>query len=211
MKARYVRVSSQSQNPARQLAKRYPDEKLFIDVISGSIPFTDRPQGKELIKAIEANEITQLTVSSVDRLGRNSFNCQETLNWLKDKGVNVCIDNLGICSILPNGKYNGIFKMITDVLSNVAEMEREAIKERQAEGIAIAKKLGKFKGRVEGTVESDDEVLAKYKKEVKLIQQHSDLSLRKLEALTGVSMNTVKKLKLILDKQKGELMLPLKF
>ncbi|MCG2611524.1 recombinase family protein [Flavobacterium sp. SM15] len=199
MKARYVRVSSQSQNPARQLAKRYPDEKLFIDVISGSIPFNERPQGKELIKAIEAKEITQISTSSVDRLGRSSFDCQHSLNWLKEMGVNVCIDNLGISSILPNGKYNGIFKMITDVLSNVAEMEREAIRERQSEGIAIAKARGVYSKSRNKPSMSDDDILAKYPAVVKELKLGNN-SLRKVAKLAGVSLGTVQKVKDILFK-----------
>ena len=53
-KARYIRQSSQTQKNYRQLAIAHPDEKLFIDVISGSIPFAERPEGKKLIEAVVA-------------------------------------------------------------------------------------------------------------------------------------------------------------
>lgn len=203
MKARYVRVSTQSQNPERQLAKAHPDEKLFIDVCSGAIPFNEREQGKALIKAIEAGEVTFITSSSVDRLGRNAFNIQETLNYLTDKGVNVRIENLGnLESLLSTGKPNPIFKMITDVLANVANMEREAIRERQREGIDIAMAQGKYKGKRNKPSASDDEVLTKYKEVVKELKLGKN-ALRKVAKLNNVSLGTVQKVKAILDKQKG--------
>lgn len=211
MKARYVRVSHQSQNPARQLAKQHPDEQMFVDVISGTVPFINRPEASKLIEAIEAGKINQICVSDVSRLGRNAFDIQFTLNVLSGFKCTVTIDNLGINSILPNGKPNPVFKIIVDVLSNISEMEREAIKEKQAEGIAIAKLQKKFKGRVKGTSETDEEILNKYKVVVKELQLHPDLSLAKIASICNdklnkddkkLSPNTVRKVKLILEKQK---------
>lgn len=203
MKARYIRISSSTQSSQRQLARQHPDERVYIDVISGSIPFVERPAANELMQAISNGTINQVSFSSIDRCGRNAFDIQFTLNWFMQSGCNVKIDNLGIESILPNGKPNSIFNLISSVLANVAEMEREAIRERQLEGIALAKAKGTYKGREKGSSISSDEFLKKYKKEAKLIQQHPELSLRKLEALTGVSMNTVKKINALLGKPKG--------
>ena len=57
-KARYIRQSTKNQTNLRQLAKAHPDEELFIDIISGSIPFAERTEGKRLIQAVEAGLIT---------------------------------------------------------------------------------------------------------------------------------------------------------
>ena len=108
-KARYVRNSAiqGGGNPARQMKLLHPDEQLFIDVISGTVPFKERPQGKLLIEAIEAGQIDYLSVSSVDRLGRGSFDCQSTLNWLTEKGVTVRVENLGnLESLIGNSQYS---------------------------------------------------------------------------------------------------------
>ena len=87
MKARYIRVSTGAQNTARQEEKQAKGERIFIDVVSGSIPFKDREQGKELIKAIENNEINYVSVSSIDRLGkRNLYDILTTLEFFKEKG-----------------------------------------------------------------------------------------------------------------------------
>lgn len=198
MKARYIRVSSSTQNAARQIEKQLPDEKLFLDVCSGSIPFNEREQGKALLAAIERKEINYLTVSSADRLGRNAFDIQSTLNDLAIKNVTVKIENLQGLESIVNGKPNTVFKMISDLLLNVAEMERESILERQREGIAIAKAQGKFKGRVKGSGMTDDEVLAKYPTVVKELKLGVN-SVRKIAKLCEVGQDTVMKVKKIVD------------
>lgn len=198
MQGRYIRISSGTQSTARQL-KSTPNEKVYIDVISGAIAFNERPQARALIQDIENGVITMLTVESIDRIGRDAYNIQTVINYLNSKGVNLKVDNLGIESFV-NGKPNSIFKMITDVLANVSELTRNNIKESQAQGIKIAVLQGKFKGRVKGSGASDCEVLEKYKLVVKTINQHSDLSYRKIASISGVSLATVQKVNRILKK-----------
>lgn len=204
-KARYVRNSAITGggNPARQLAKLHPDEQLFIDVISGTVKFNDRPQGKLLIEAIEAGKINYLSVSSVDRLGRSSFDCQSTLNWLTEKGVTVRVENLGNLESLIDGKPNPIFKMICDVLANVANIEFEAIRERQTQGLAIYKAKNALL-RAQGITQkrnkpkvSDEEVLKKYATVAKELK-NGKISLRKIAILGGTSLATVQKVKSIM-------------
>jgi DNA invertase Pin-like site-specific DNA recombinase len=213
MKSRYIRISSGSQSTLRQLARQHPDEKLYIDVISGSVPFNQRPAAKELLFEITMKNVDTVSVSSVDRLGRNAFNVQETLELFHKHNIDLIVDNLGISSIL-NGKPNPIFKMICDVLSNVSQLEKENLLERQKEGIAaaIAKNPDLYKGRVKGTTESDAQVLEKYKAVVKELKLNPTLSLAKIAKLcndamgkeeTKLSPNTVRKVKMILEKQKG--------
>jgi len=208
-KARYVRNSAITGggNPARQLAKLHPDEKLFIDVISGTVKFNERPQGKLLIEAIEAGKINYLSVSSVDRLGRNSFDCQSTLNWLSEKGVIVRVENLGNLESLIDGKPNPIFKMICDVLANVANLELEGLRERQTQGLAIYKAKNALL-RAQGITKkrnkpkvSDEEVLKKYATVVKELKS-GKISLRKIAILGGTSLATVQKVKSIMVNRK---------
>lgn len=200
MTARYIRTSSATQNNVRQLVKQHANEMLFIDVVSGAVPFSQREQGKALIQAIENGTVNYICTSSIDRLGRSSFDCQSTIHYFNTKEVTLKVDNLGIESFV-DGKPNMMFKMITDVLSNVAQMERDSIKERQAEGIKIAVAQGKFKGRVKGSGATDREVLDKYKLVVKILNNHFDLSLRKVASISNVSLATVQKVKRILDNQ----------
>ena len=172
---------------------------VYVDVISGAIPFNERPAAQELIKAIEDGIIDYLSCEAVDRLGRSAYDIQSTINYLNDKSVNLKIENLGVESFV-KGKINSIFKMITDVLANVAQMEREASKERQAQGIAIAVAQGKFKGRLKGSSIPESVVLGTYKNVVKELKLGGN-SLRKVAAICGVSLATVQKVKRILDGQ----------
>lgn len=201
MKARYNRISCQSQKLDRQIIKQNIDEVMFNDIVSGSVAFAERIKGKELISQIEAGTINFVVVSSIDRLGRGLHDVINTLQYFNTKGVVLRVDNLGLESMIL-GKANPTFNLIISVMANVAQMERETILERQREGIAIAKAKGVYNGRVKGSVESDSEVLAKYKDVVKFLKMGK--SLRDIVGRCGVSLGTVQKVKQVLSK-KGEL------
>ncbi|MFS4455459.1 recombinase family protein [Maribacter sp. 2304DJ31-5] len=188
MKARYVRVSTPDQKLERQLVVQNPDERLFVDVCSGTIPFAEREKGNELLSD---EQIDYISVKSIDRLGRNLLDILNTLKHFEQKKVIVKVDNLDIESLV-NGKPNQAFKLIVSVLANISEMERETMLERQREGIAIAKVKGNYKGRVRGSVESKEDFLAKYPKVVKTLKKQS---LRNTAKLCGVSLGTVQKVK----------------
>ena len=204
-KGRYIRQSSKNQTNLRQLAKAHPDEILYIDIISGSVPFAERPEGKKLIEAIESKEINFVSFHAIDRAGRNTINVLQTLQYFFDKGVVVKIDNLGLESMV-NGKANPVFNLITTILSELSSLEKSSLLERQAEGIAQSKLRGAYKGRVKGTTDSPEETLSKHKRVVKSLKTNPTLSLRQIAKLASdndykVSANTVKKVVRILQKQ----------
>jgi len=184
MKARYNRISTASQSLERQLAKQNPDEVLFNDVVSGTVPFANREKGGALINGIKEGKFKYVVVSSIDRLGRNLQNIINTVEFFNSNNVVLRVDNLGIESMI-DGKQNPTFNLIISVMANVAVMERETLLERQKEGITIAKAKGIYKGRVRGSAESDDEVLAKYKSVVKHL--NSGQSLRNTAKLCNVA------------------------
>jgi DNA invertase Pin-like site-specific DNA recombinase len=189
MKARYIRISTPDQKLERQLIKQHPDEKIYIDVISGSVPFDKRPGGQKLL---EDKELNYVTVHAIDRLGRNLLDILTTLQHFEDNGIKLKVENLGIESLV-DGKPNPAFKLIISVLANIAEMERNTMLERQREGIELARAKGKYKGRVRGSVESKEEVLAKYPTVIKRLREGH--SLRNTAKLSDVSLGTVQKVK----------------
>ena len=201
-KGRYIRQSSKNQTNLRQLAKAHPDEILYIDVISGSVPFAERPEGKKLIDAVEESEIDYITFHDLSRAGRSTVDVLTTLNYFQSKSVIVKIDNLGLESII-EGKVNPIFNLITTVLSEIYSLERTTLLERQAEGIYQARLKGVYKGRVEGTTDTPEQTLTKHKRVVKALKSNPTLSLRQIAKLSTesdykVSANTVKKVKELL-------------
>ena len=197
-KARYIRTSTTTQNEARQVAKQHPDEKIYIDKVSGTIPFCERPQAKVILEAIRKGEINYLSVSSIDRLGRSTLDVLNTIDSLTKAGVVLHVDNLGdsMESII-NGKENSTFKLIVSVLANISEMERATLRERQLEGITEAKKRGAYKGREKGTTETPEEVLNNYKEVVRFLKMNK--SLRDTASRCKVSLGTVQKVKRLMS------------
>lgn len=196
MNARYIRTSMIHQNEQRQLARQHSNEILYIDKISGSTRFEDRPKANELLSAIKKGEITYISVSSIDRLGRSTLNVLQTIDTFTKLGVVLKVDNLGLESLV-NGKENPTFKLIVSVLANIAEMERTTLRERQLEGIQMAKLNGTYKGRVKGSTESKEEVLKKYRSVVYHIQRKTN-SYIEIAKLCDCSKNTVLKVNKIL-------------
>lgn len=197
MKGRYIRISTAAQNTARQEAQSKTEELLFIDKISGSVPFNNRPQAKELLRSITENKINFVSVASIDRLGRNTLDVLTTIQLLHSKNVTIFVENIGLHS-LTDGKENQVFKLICSVMSNIAEMERTVILERINEGIAVAKLKGIYKGRIKGTTETQTEFLAKYPKVVSMLKRQNKPSLREIAKLCDVTVNTVQKIKRML-------------
>lgn len=202
-KARYIRQSTKNQTNLRQLAKAHPDEELFIDIISGSIPFANRPEGKRLIQAVEAGKVNYISFHAIDRAGRNTINVLQTLQYFYDKDVVVKIENLGLESMI-NNKANPVFNLLTMILSELSSLEKNSLLERQAEGIIQAKLRGVYKGRVKGTTDSPEATLEKHKRTIKALKSNPTLSLRDIAKLASdtdykVSANTVKKVKKLIN------------
>ena len=205
MKARYNRVSTVNQNLERQTNKTCKDELSFDDVVSGSIPFSERLQGGQLIEAIKSGKVNYISVSSIDRLGRNTLDILQTIKLFTAHKVILKVDNLGLESLVKdiaskesNLKPNQTFNLLVSVMGSISEMERETLLERQREGIAIAKAKGVYKGRVKGSKEDIKEFLHKYKNVAKELK--SGNSLRKVAKLCDVSLGTVQKVKASINK-----------
>lgn len=197
MKARYIRVSTLNQNIERQLKNQHSDEILYIDKVTGSAPFIERPQAYKLIKDILERKITYVSISSIDRLGRNTLDVLQTIEKLHLHNICLKVDNLGLES-LTEGKENPTFKLIISVLANISEMERNSILERQREGINIAKAKGIYKGRVKDTIESPEKFLGKYPAVANYLSRKTPPTLLEIAKLTDCSKNTVQKVKKIM-------------
>jgi DNA invertase Pin-like site-specific DNA recombinase len=195
-KVKYVRVSSVEQNTARQEVNAKEFTKIYTDRVSGSIPFAERKEAKKLISDIESGNVTELHLSSIDRLGRSILNILQVVEYLNQQNINLYVENIGMFSLI-DGKPNPSFKMIISVLGNVGEMERENMLERQRQGIELAKLKGSYKGRLYGTKITNDEILTKYKSVVKEIRNGE--SLRRAAKIGGCSLGTAQKIKSIIE------------
>ena len=148
----YVRVSSIDQNEERQiveLSKRNVlSRNIYIDKQSGKS--FERPQYKKLIKKLKHGDL--LYILSIDRLGRNYLEIQEQWRMLtKEKGVDICVIDMPLLDTRNGKDLMGTFiaDLVLQILSFVAQNERENIRKRQAQGIAVAKAKGIKFGRPE--------------------------------------------------------------
>lgn len=148
----YVRVSSTDQNEDRQMLalreKAIPDKNIFMDKQSGKD--FNRPQYKRLIKRLKSGDL--LYIMSIDRLGRNYEEIQ--MQWrvlTKEIGADICVLDMPLLDTRNGKDLMGTFiaDLVLQILSFVAQNERENIKKRQAEGIAAAKAKGVRFGRPE--------------------------------------------------------------
>jgi len=156
MKAIYSRISTPSQKHDRQLQNKNDYDFIYLDIISGSVSFKERPEAQKLLSNDKVNYIT---IAEVTRLGRNLQDILQTLQHFTDKGVNIHIENLGLTTLLPGGKPNPTAKLMINLLGTIGEYERELLKERTQQGREIAKAKGKYKGKKRGA----DANISKYK------------------------------------------------
>ena len=135
----YIRVSSVDQNTGRQL-EGVDLDKSFTDKASGKD--AQRPQLKAALDYLREGDV--LIVHSMDRLARNLDDLRRIVMELTDRGVQVQFVKEGM---LFTGDDSAMSKLLLSVMGAFAEFERSLLKERQREGIALAKKAGVYKGR----------------------------------------------------------------
>ena len=146
----YIRVSSKDQNEDRQLialhGKGVKDDHIYIDKKSGKD--FNHPQYKKLVKKLKPGDL--LMIKSIDRLGRNYEKVQNQWRVLtKEKEVDICVIDMPLLDTRQGKDLMGTFiaDLVLQILSFVAQNEREYIRKRQAEGIAAAKAKGVKFGR----------------------------------------------------------------
>lgn len=146
----YIRVSTREQNEDRQrlalAALPVPEENIYMDKQSGKD--FERPQYRRLVRRLRRDDL--LYIKSIDRLGRNYSEILERWRMLtKEKGVDIAVLDMPLLDTRRGKDLMGTFlsDIVLQVLSFVAENERDNIRQRQAEGIAAAKARGVRFGR----------------------------------------------------------------
>lgn len=170
MNIAYVRVSTIEQNEARQVEglKKYKIDKWFEEKVSAKD--TNRPQLKAMLDF--AREGDTIYIHDFSRLARSTKDLLEIVEKLKTKGIHLVSNKENIDSSTPTGKL-----MLT-MIGAINEFERQNLLERQREGIAIAKKEGKFKGRKEVKIKDFSKHYQRYmNREVNKVQLANELKI----------------------------------
>ena len=183
----YIRVSSADQNEDRQLIAlrgcHIPERNLYIDKQSGKD--FERPQYQSMVRRLRRDDL--LYIKSIDRLGRNYGEIQDQWRILtKEKGVDIVVLDMPLLDTRNGKDLMGTFiaDLVLQILSFVAQNERENIRRRQAEGIAAAKARGVEFGRPHKSLPNHfDELLCQW--------QRKELTAAEIAKLCGVSRSTI--------------------
>lgn len=139
----YARVSSKEQNLDRQLDLLSDVSRIFADKISGKT--AERPQLKAMLEYIREGDI--VIVTELDRLGRNSKDLTTIMNEIQQKGATLEVLNLPSMNGIEDENLRRLINnLVIEIYKYQSEAERKKIRERQQQGIKLAKEKGKFKG-----------------------------------------------------------------
>lgn len=174
----YVRVSTVEQNEARQMEtmKKYGVEKIFAEKVSAKN--AERPKLKELLEF--AREGDTIIIHDFSRLARNTKDLLNIVETLNTKGITLISSKESIDTSTPTGK------LLLTVIGAISEFERTNLLERQAEGIAIAKTKGIYKGRKAIEVENFSEYYTKWKN-----REYSKADLMKILGISRPTLNKI--------------------
>lgn len=189
MKIGYVRVSTVEQNEARQMEALREEgvDKIYMDKKSGKD--FNRPEYQKMIASLQKGDV--LVIHSIDRLGRNYEEIiAEWRKITKEIEADIVVQDMPLLNTTQNKDLTGtlIADIVLQLLSYVAQRERENIRQRQKEGIAIAKAQGKYKGRAKKEI--DEELFEKTKQR----WQAGEITKVQFAEIMGVSRGTLYKI-----------------
>ena len=180
----YARISASGQNLARQLEQLKHVDKLFQEAISGASK--DRPQLQVMLEYIREGDI--VVVTELERLGRNNKEMTEVMNEIQIKGATLEVLNLPTLRGIEDDNLRRLLNnLILELYKYQSQAERERIKERQAQGIVIAKNQGKYRGRK--SLFSKDDSRLQHAFELYL----SGMSDKDVSGLTGINERTFRR------------------
>lgn len=203
-----ARVSTDKQEYQRQVnelteyCKRvdWQVEAVFSNKVSGAKRMEERSEIMDLIDFVKANDIDKVVCLEISRLGRNTLEALKVIQCLNGHGVSLYVKNYNLETLNPDGKVNPVASLICTILLEIASMERLTIAERMASGrdqyIAKCRKEGIKMGRPSTYRKSDASYKQQYGKEIGLLRK--GISLRNISAITGTSINTLRKLKVLI-------------
>ena len=201
----YARVSTQGQDYQRQLSElreyasrmNYEVVREFSEKISGAKSVAERQALTELLDYAAANRIDKVLVCECSRISRRAIDFLQVIEQLTQMKVSVYILQNGLETLMADGSVNPIAQLVLGIIGQFNSMERSLIRSRMSSGYQHFRSNGGKVGRKEGYKKSDEQMRQQYNKEISLLKK--GLSLRNIQAITGTSINTLRKLKLLIS------------
>ena len=200
-----ARVSTQGQDYERQVVEltdycqrmNWDVVRVIANKVSGAAKNADREEISALVEYVKEHRLNRVVCLEISRLGRNTLEALKVINYLNQNGVSLHIKNYNLNTLNEDGKVNPVASLICTILLEIASMERLTIKERMSSGrdqyIAKCRKDGIKMGRPSTYRKSDESYKDQYQKEIGLLRK--GISLRNITAITGTSVNTLRRLK----------------
>ena len=199
----YARVSSTGdrQDTARQIKdlEKYARSqnveivKIYEEHVSGAKRIEERQVLTECLEYCTRNSVDFLLLSELSRLGRSTLQVLRSLEILHEAKVSVYIQNLGLYTLLPDGKVNPIASIMVTVLAEMANIERSNIQYRLNSGRANYIANGGKLGRKKGSTKSEEKLKEEYKETILLLKK--GYSIRNIAFLQGIGISTVQRIK----------------
>jgi len=194
--AYYLRTSHYLQNISTQVDKIEDGWKVYKDEgISGRISFNERKGGMKLLQDIKDGKITEVKILRIDRLGRNVQDILDTINTIHSFGVPINSLSEGITTLDDKGNVTPTTGLLVNVLSSLSEFFYHQNREKILNGIELAKKQGKYKGRATNSREDIDKYMNKPKTKKMLEMLKQGNSVRSIVRILECSPNSIYKLK----------------
>ena len=203
-----ARVSTDKQEYQRQVNELtdyctrvgWSVEAVFSNKVSGAKRMEERSEIIDLINYVKSNDINKVVCLEISRLGRNTLEALKVIECLNENGVSLYVKNYNLETLNPDGKVNPVASLICTILLEIASMERLTIAERMASGrdqyIAKCRREGVKMGRPATYRKSEDAYKQQYSREIGLLRK--GISFRNIAAITGTSVNTLRKLKTLI-------------
>ena len=200
-----ARVSTDRQEYQRQINELtaycenvgWSVEEIFANKVSGAKRIEEREEILSLVEYVREHRIKRVVCLEISRVGRNTLEALKVIQYLTENGVSLFVKNYNLETLDANGKPNPITSLICTILLEIASMERLTIKERMESGrkqyIDRCRNEGIKMGRPSTYRKSTDTYKEQYPKEIGLIRK--GLSLKNISAITGTSINTIRKIR----------------
>lgn len=197
----YARVSTSAQDYTRQITElrkyakkqNYEIVKEFSEKISGGKKIEERAAIKELLDFVKSNKVEKVLVYEASRLSRRQLDFLSIIDTLTELGVSLYILQNGLETLLPNKTVNPISSLVFGIMSQFNTLEKNLIRARMASGYEHHRASGGRVGRKEGYRKSEDDYRMNYDREIALLSKGN--TLKDVRAITGTSINTLRKLK----------------
>ena len=197
----YARVSTSTQDYTRQITElrnyawkqNYKIVKEFSEKISGGKKIEERAAIKELLDFVKSNKVEKVLVYECSRLSRRQLDFLYIIEQLTEARVSLYVLQNGLETLLPDGRPSPLASLVLGVISEFNSLEKSLIRARMASGYEHHRASGGRVGRKEGYRKSEDEYRTTYDREIALLSKGN--TLKDVRAITGTSINTLRKLK----------------